>query len=293
MVSVPERARSANGLELSPGGSLVQRAVDVLAAGPLSTAEVATRVLGLRGDPAAAARAVWTLLAGDTRFVVSGTGEWSLRGAPVVPLRTLTEEEWVVVDVETTGGTPTAGDRVTEVAAVRVAGGEIREVFSTLVNPCRPIPAMISSLTGITNAMVASAPQFEEIVPQLTDALRGRVFVAHNAPFDWRFLSAEMQLARGVELSGRQLCTVRLARKLLPQLPSRALGALAEYFDLEIVARHRAEDDAVATAKVLLRFIDMVNDRGVEDWDGIQAFLTTRAPRARRRRSGPRSMDVA
>lgn len=294
-MSVPARAGAADGLELSRGGSLVQRALDVLATGPLSTAEVATRVLGLRGgDAAAAARAVWTLLAGDRRFVVSGTGEWSLHAAPVVSLRTLAEEEWVVVDVETTGSTPARGDRVTEVAAVRVAGGEIRDVFSTLVNPCRPIPAMISSLTGITNAMVASAPRFGEIVPQLTDALCGRVFVAHNAPFDWRFLSAELQLARGIELSGRQLCTVRLARKLLPQIPSRALGALADYFDLDIAARHRAKDDAVATAKVLLRFIDIVRDRGIEDWEGIQAFLTTRAPRARQaRRSGPRSMNVA
>jgi DNA polymerase III subunit epsilon len=279
-------------IALRRSGLLVARAEELLAAGPLSTAELAARVLGMRGNPPAAAAAVWTLLAGDPRFAVSRTGEWSLRVAPVPETRLLREEEWVVVDVETTGGTPSTGHRITEVAAVHVSAGEITDVFSTLVNPERPIPSMITALTGISDRMVRSAPLFREIAPRLCEALEGRVFVAHNAPFDWRFVCAEVEMGEGSVVTGRQLCTVRLARKLLPQLRSRSLDALADYFDLRIASRHRAEDDAVATAKLLLRFVELLADRGIDDWTGVEILLGQRAAPRQRRRS-PRSMDAA
>lgn len=273
-------------------GVLIDRATAVLSGGPLSTDEVAARVLGLRGRTSAAATAVWTLLGSDPRFEVTSAGIWSLRTPSEPSLLLLREEDWVVVDVETTGGTPSGGHRITEVAAVRVSGGQIQQVFSTLVNPCRPIPTMISRLTGITDAMVRNAPRFREIASELTDELEGRVFVAHNAPFDWRFVCAELELGRGITLSGRRLCTVRLARKLLPQLPSRSLGALAEYFGLVLEAHHRAQDDAVATAHVLVRLIDMLADRGIEDWDGVDTLLGQRPARRRARRI-PRAVDSA
>jgi DNA polymerase III subunit epsilon len=283
---VPDR------LEVQRSGALMERPAPLLAAGPASTERVAAEVLGIRGNARAAAAAVWTLLASDPRFEASGTGMWSLRSASASLAGLLRDEEWVVVDVETTGGTPTTGHRVTEVAAVRVAGGQIQDVFTSLVNPCRPIPSMITRLTGINDAMVRGAPRFREIAPALSEALQGRVFVAHNASFDWRFVCAEMELGLGTTLSGRQLCTVRLARKLLPQLPSRSLDALAHYFGLEIAARHRAEDDAVATAHVLLRFVEMLADRGIEDWNGVEILLGQRSARRRTRRT-PRSMDAA
>jgi DNA polymerase III subunit epsilon len=289
---VSANPQTVKGLELQRSGVLVAKAVALLADGPVPTDEMAARVLGIRGNASAAAAAVWTLLAGDPRFVVSGAGVWSLRATTDPLSRLLREEEWVVVDVETTGGTPATGHRVTEVAAVHVSRGEITNVFSTLVNPCRPIPSMISSLTGITDRMVRSAPRFHEIAPALSETLQGRVFVAHNAPFDWRFLCSEMERGLGVIPNGRQLCTVRLARKLLPQLPSRSLGALADYFGLEMEAHHRAEHDAVATAKLLLRLIAILADRGIDDWYGVEVLLGQRAPRRNRRRS-PRSMDSA
>jgi DNA polymerase III subunit epsilon len=151
---------------------------------------------------------------------------------------------------------------------------------------------MITSITGITDEMVRDAPRFHEVGPRLVDFLAGRVFVAHNAAFDWRFLCAEMERTAGRTLHGRQLCTVKLARKLLPQLPSRSLDALAIYFGLEIEARHRALDDAVATAHVLLRLIEILGERGVDDWGGVQTVLGARSPR-RKRVAMPRSMDSA
>lgn len=197
-----------------------------------------------------------------------------------------------MVDVETTGGSAAQGHRVTEVAAVRVSAGVITETYSTLVNPGRSIPSMIVSLTGITDEMVRGAPRFHEVAPRVTEVLRGRVFVAHNAGFDWGFLCAEMDRATGRRLAGRQLCTVRLARKLLPELPSRSLDALALYFGLEIEARHRALDDAIATAEVLIRFIEVLREREVEDWEALQALLARRKPRPRRTRA-PGSMESA
>jgi DNA polymerase-3 subunit epsilon len=285
-----------DGVRLERDGSLTQRALRVLASEPLSSADVARRVLGITGGAGAAAAAVFALLGSDPRFRVSAQGVWSLAAsAPAAaPARRLRDEPFVVVDVETTGGSPKRGHRVTEVAAVRVAGGQIRETFCTLINPERPIPGMISSLTGITNAMVAGQPRFAQVAPEVSRALEGCVFVAHNAAFDWRFICHELSLCTGMTLSGRQLCTVRLARKLLPQLPSRSLDGLALFFGLEIESRHRALDDALATARVLIHFIDMLDEQGVADWEGLQAVLGKRKPRApRKKKRMPQSMEVA
>ena len=99
---------------------------------------------------------------------------------------------------------------------------------------------------------------------------------------DWRFICHEMGMATGMTLSGRQLCTVRMSRRLLPQLPSRSLDGLALFFGVEIESRHRALDDAVATAHVLLRLIDMAEDQGVTDWEGLDALLRRRRARKSR-----------
>lgn len=280
-----------SGIAFERGGALTDRALRLLEHQPLHTAVLATRVLGISGDPRAAAAAVFALLGSDPRFTVSADGVWSL-GAAAPSRRLLRDERFVVVDVETTGGSPGGGHRVTEVAAVCVEGGEIRETFASLVNPERRIPSMITSLTGITDSMVRGAPRFREVADRVVPLLEGRIFVAHNAPFDWRFMCAEIERATGMLPAGRQLCTVKLARKLLPQLPSRSLDGLAEYFGLEIESRHRALDDAVATAKVLLHFLGWLEERGIEDWDGVDVLLGKRAPR-RRRTATPRSMDQA
>jgi DNA polymerase-3 subunit epsilon len=101
-----------------------------------------------------------------------------------------------------------------------------------------------------------------------------------------------MERATGLAPNGRQLCTVRLARKLLPELPSRGLDALALYFGVEIANRHRALDDAVATARVLIRLIDLLEDRGATDWETMQKLLRQRA-RRKKRKASPQSMEAA
>jgi DNA polymerase III subunit epsilon len=199
--------------------------------------------------------------------------------------------EYVVVDCETTGGSPVRGDRVTEVAAVRVdRWGRLRDEFRTLVNPMRPIPRFVVRLTHITDDMVVEAPAFLDVAPRLQQVMAGAVFVAHNAPFDLRFLEWEMKRGDLGGPRGRVLCTARLARKTMPELRSRSLDSLIHFFGIHCEARHRAYGDAVATAEVLVRLLDRAEEAGVTTWAGLDELLSRRKPRPRRS-ALPRSME--
>lgn len=164
------------------------------------------------------------------------------------------EAGFVVVDVETTGMSPIE-DRITEIAMMRVCGGRITDEFSTLINPLMTIPAFITDLTGIDNVMVENAPTAREAVPYIQEFLGGGVFTAHNASFDWTFVSHTARRERSVELSNERLCTVKLTRRILPFLPSKSLGPVARFMDIVIPQRHRASGDAFATAHLLIRYL--------------------------------------
>jgi DNA polymerase-3 subunit epsilon len=177
----------------------------------------------------------------------------------------LEDVRYAVVDVETTGMRPQRDDRITEIAVVHVDGKRRHVAFSSLLNPGRPIPWRIQTLTSITDAMVAAAPAFADVAEQVLAALAGRVFVAHHARFDWAFVSAEIERARDYPVRMPRLCTVRLSRRLVPELPRRNLDAVSCYFGIEIEPgmRHRAAGDADATAAVLLRLLERARDRGI------------------------------
>jgi len=117
--------------------------------------------------------------------------------------------------------------------------------------------------------------------------LEGNVFVAHNANFDWRFITSEITRATGHQLRGRRLCTVKMARKVLPQISRRSLDYVARYYGVEIRNRHRAGGDAIATAKCLIRMLSDLSDRGCGTWGELQTLLRTQPGRRKnRRRSG-------
>ena len=170
------------------------------------------------------------------------------------------ETDFVVVDVETTGMSSTE-DRITEIAMMHVRDGTLVDEFSTLVNPLMTIPAFITDLTGIDNIMVQDAPTAREVVPYMAEFLGDSVFVAHNVPFDWGFVSQTARRERGIELTNPQLCTVRLSRKILPDLPSKSLGPVSKYLDIRIPERHRASGDAYATALVLIKYLSFLRKR--------------------------------
>jgi DNA polymerase III subunit epsilon len=157
-----------------------------------------------------------------------------------------------------------------------VVQGTRREVvFDSLVNPGRPIPGRIQELTGISDAMVKDAPSFSDIADGVVDALAGRVFVAHNARFDWGFVGAEVKRAKDLVLDGPRLCTVRLARRLYRGEKSYSLGALAERFGFENAARHRAAGDAVVTGMLLERLLRVAAEKEIRTLQDLETMHRT------------------
>lgn len=156
---------------------------------------------------------------------------------------------YAIVDIETTGGYAANND-ITEIAIVLHDGQSVINRFETLVRPVRTIPYHIQVLTGISNDMVAEAPSFEELAPQLFGLLEGKIFVAHNVNFDYSFLKHHFNTA-GYELNCNKLCTVRLTKKVFPGLPSYSLGNLCRHFGITIFNRHRAGGDTDATVLLL------------------------------------------
>jgi len=219
-------------------------------------------VLGIaQANRHTADRIATALLGPDPRFSRTTDGRWTLVSAPIVS-PTLEACRWAVIDVETTGVRARRGDRIIEIAVVTLDGAEPRVVFQSLVNPGIPIPPFVRSLTGITEAMLKEAPPFDAVVDALLHAFRDCVFVAHNARFDWAFVSAEVERARGLLLQGPRVCTMRLARRLLPDLPRRNLDTVSYHFGITIEGRHRAVGDAVAAARCLHRLVGLAKDQG-------------------------------
>lgn len=176
--------------------------------------------------------------------------------------RPLAEAEYVVVDLETTGGGPLEGG-ITEIGAVRVRGGRLVERFATLVNPRRRIQPFVVALTGITDRMVREAPPIETALPAFLDFAGDAVLVAHNAAFDLGHLGRALEATRGVTITNPVLCTLRLARRLLPHLKRRSLDAVAADLGVECGRRHRALDDALITAEVLTILLERAQAIGI------------------------------
>jgi DNA polymerase III subunit epsilon len=298
------------GITLRPAETfLASRARDFLAAGPAEAVPLIEHVCQIPGAPRVVAEHMAQALLGERiDFVRDVDGRWRLAEparAPYVPNASyqvdafatdpeLLSLDYAVVDVETTGTRCWAGDRITEIAVVSVRGGMVAGMFESLVNPERPIPPFVTRLTNITWDMVKHAPRFAEICDDVVQAMDGAIFVAHNAPFDWRFISTEVERATGRLLDGRRLCTVKLARKLLPQLRSRRLDYLAMHYGVTITARHRAGGDAAATAKILLRLLRDARSLECHSWPDLEAMLGRVLVRTRRRRRWnpmPHSVD--
>jgi DNA polymerase-3 subunit epsilon len=280
------------GITLRPAETLLaSRARDFLTAGPAEVVPLIEHVCQIPGAPRVVAEHMAQALLGErVEFVRDVDGRWRLAEAPGPQLQAFTAGsellslDYAVVDVETTGTRCWGGDRITEIAVVSVRGGMVAGMFESLVNPDRPIPPFVTRLTNITWEMVKHAPRFAEICDDVVRAMDGAIFVAHNAQFDWRFISTEVERATGRQLDGRRLCTVKLARKLLPQLRSRRLDYLALHYGVTITARHRAGGDAAATARILLRLLRDARSLECRSWADLEAMLGRVLVRTRRRR---------
>lgn len=184
---------------------------------------------------------------------------------------------FVVVDTETTGSGP--DDRIIELAAVRVRGGRLVDRFATLINPGRSVPPFITRLTGITTAMLLGRPTADEVLPDFLDFLGDGVLVAHNLAFDRKMLEAELRRINLPWPGNPALCTLRLARRLLPGLPAKGLDGLIRFYQIPVENRHRALGDAEATAHVLLRLLDEARQQyGIDTLEALLTFQQQRYP---------------
>jgi DNA polymerase III epsilon subunit family exonuclease len=272
------------GTSAYPESTLLERVLRHLRIGPRSASTLCHEILGLFGAPAPICdRVAFALLGADPRVRLLEDGRWSLvpeaQGSPL-----LDECAFAVVDIETTGVRAGFGDRITEIAVAVVHGGRREMVFESLVNPERPIPRAICTITNITDEMVRHAPRFADLAERVMGVLSGKVFVAHNARFDWNFLSAELRWARQLTLDGTRLCTVRLARRLVRGVRSCGLDNLCRFFGFHNAARHRAGGDALVTAELLSRLLTLARDEGARTLQDLAMIELRRTRTARRRR---------
>ncbi len=156
--------------------------------------------------------------------------------------------EFAIVDIETTGS-QYAPDAITEIGIVITDGKRVLDTYETLVNPQSRISKFVQNLTGINEEMVADAPVFSDVASEILNYLEGRVFVAHNVNFDYKIIKQHFDNV-GISMPSKRLCTIRLSRKILPDLPSYGLGKISACLGLKHQNAHRAMGDAQVTAEL-------------------------------------------
>jgi len=189
-------------------------------------------------------------------------------------LKSFWEIPFIVVDVETSGSN-SEKNRIMEIACVTTIGGEIINVFSSLINPHEPIPPFVAKMTGITNTMTKTSPEAYEIMPRVEELFNQKdaVFVAHNARFDWSFVVQTFALAGLPRPRLPRLCTLKFARRLLPKKVKKNVGELAEYLNITVKNRHRAAGDAIATAHILNELLELAeHEHGISTIDEVLKF---------------------
>lgn len=245
-------ARSSIGPSRHRGDSA--RRIPIVSAGPPTVADMSSR------SPLTDGLNVSTPIAVQQSFDQLGRG-----------LRDVT---FVVVDLETTGGSAAGGSAITEIGAVKVRQGVVLGEFQTLVRPSESIPPLISVLTGITDAMVATAPRVESCLPAFLEFARGSVLVAHNAPFDIGFLRHYSERIGVGWPNFEVLDTAKLARRVVTrdESPNCKLSSLARLFKASTTPNHRALADARATVHVLHGLIERLGNLGVHTLEELQTF---------------------
>ncbi|MDZ4244819.1 MAG: 3'-5' exonuclease [Candidatus Gracilibacteria bacterium] len=170
---------------------------------------------------------------------------------------------FIVVDTETTDATG-AHDKIVEIGAVKVRNGEIIDTFHTLLNPERFIPHNVIQIHHITDSMVADAPLFSDIIDKFAEFMdEDAIFTAHNVEFDKAFINQEFIRIDCSPMPHQSLCTLKLARKVFPGFRRYNLGSLCDSLGIELPNAHRALDDSMATAKILLKIFEKLEKDGV------------------------------
>ncbi|MBC35380.1 MAG: hypothetical protein CL663_04990 [Bacteroidetes bacterium] len=179
---------------------------------------------------------------------------------------------YAVIDVETTG-LSAKSEKITEIAIYIHDGEKIVDEFCTLIDPERKIPYQITRLTGINNQMVVNAPKFYEVAKQIVELTEDKIIVGHHVTFDYNFIRSEFK-SLGYDFKRKTLCTVKLARKLIPGRKSYGLGKLCKELNIENTGRHRAFGDALATVKVFELLLNLDENAAEKSLKGYQSDLS-------------------
>lgn len=243
-----------------------------------SARKIAENALGLKAPEKIAESLVAGIIGQDDRFEFKYK-TWNLREDRFTPALS---SRFVVVDIETTGGRPSA-NRIIELSAFSVEKGVISSSFTSLINPGRKIPGFISHMTGIYDVHVKDAPQAEEVLPSFMRFLGGDAFVAHNARFDWSFINMELSRYGMPIMDNDMLCTVRLTRRIFPGERSYGLDNLINKFGLELnpTDRHRGLGDAWAAAEILLRCMEKLDAANISSIEQMLRFQVLPVAEAR------------
>ena len=252
---------------LVSNSSLVQDTIDLLtgSGGRAAATEIVDAVFKLSHvDDELAGLLVADLIRNDRRFKIENYTVELLQDDR--QSRLLKDLEFVVVDVEATGA-KTPPNRLIELGAYRIRNGCIVDKFQSLVNPEIPIPRFVATLTGISNEMVKRAPVFADLAPRWLDFVSDAVLIAHNSNFDANFLNHEIsRVYPGHRMVYQHLCTVKLSRRVMPELLNHRLDTIASHFSISIASRHRAGCDALATAEIFLHLLARAEEiHGVRD----------------------------
>ncbi|MFH1684578.1 MAG: exonuclease domain-containing protein [Candidatus Margulisiibacteriota bacterium] len=168
----------------------------------------------------------------------------------------------VIFDIETTGLDPTTNE-ITEIGAMKSQGAELKDIFSSLVKPKASISAEITRLTGIDNDLVKDAPSIDKVLPKFIEFIDAAVLIAHNADFDVSFVKEQLKKTSDKELINGVICTVKVARYLLPGLTNHKLHTVASHFGLKAENRHRAMGDAELTFQVWTKFLPLLKEKQI------------------------------
>ena len=172
--------------------------------------------------------------------------------------------EYVVFDVETTGLSIQGGDRIVEIAAVRVKDLKIVDTFESLINPCQELSKEVQKIHSITNDMLKDAPTANQMLPHMLDFIRGGCLVGHNIKFDLNFLCFELSLiGRKLNEETPALDTLKMAKELLPHLTNFRLSHVAHFLGASSGIAHRALPDVKLTAQIMSRLLDLAEARHI------------------------------
>lgn len=183
------------------------------------------------------------------------------------------DQPCVIFDIETTGLEPTINE-ITEIGALLVKGETLQDMFSSLIKPNATISAEITRLTGIDDNMVKDAPAIEKVLPQFIEFIGTLPLIAHNADFDTAFIKDKWRKIKHAELNNSVICTVKLCRYLLPQLPNHKLHTVAKHFGLEVVNRHRAVGDAELTFQVWIKLLPLMKAKGLNSQRELDLLMS-------------------